>query len=244
LYYTDTKPQKVELAGDRPYKVDLVDPWEMTVTPQGTAQPGEYTVRPTKSDLAYRFTPFAPGEESAQIKWHPGHYMLVWGGYSQKHFDTIVGSSFQGAQVRYDWRDLEPTKDQYDFSKIESDLAYLQQHGKRLVIQLMDRRFHSSKRPLPDYLYEDPTYHGGVEPFTGKGGCVARLWDAVVRERQIALIQALGKRFDREPYFEAFCFEETAIGIDKNRAAGFTHRGYLDSLKEVRSTTWASTSCG
>ena len=56
LYCTDTKSQEVELAGDRPYKVDLVDPWEMTVTPLGTTQPGEYTVRPAKSDLVYRFT--------------------------------------------------------------------------------------------------------------------------------------------------------------------------------------------
>lgn len=170
---------------------------------------------------------------SVQAKWHPGHYMLVWGGYTQKHFDTIAGTSFQGAQVRYDWRDLELTENQYDFSRIESDLACLQRHGKRLVIQLMDRRFHSSKRPLPDYLHDDPAYHGGVEPFMGKGGCVARLWDPAVRERQIALIRALGKRFDQEPYFEAFCFEETAIGIDKRQAAGFTHRGYLDALKQL-----------
>ena len=60
LYCPDSRPQTVELAGDRPYKVDLVDPWEMTALPLGTAQPGEYTVRPAKSDLAYRFTPYAP----------------------------------------------------------------------------------------------------------------------------------------------------------------------------------------
>ena len=63
LYCTDTKSRKVELAGDRPYKVDLVDPWDMTVTPLGTAHPGEYTVRPPKSDLAYRFTRVVSGEE-------------------------------------------------------------------------------------------------------------------------------------------------------------------------------------
>ena len=35
--------RRIQLAGDRPYKVDLIDPWEMTVLPLGTAQPGEYT---------------------------------------------------------------------------------------------------------------------------------------------------------------------------------------------------------
>jgi hypothetical protein len=62
LYCLNSRPQSVALAGDRPYKVDLVDPWVMTVLPVGTAQPGEYTVRPAKADVAYRFTPYAPGE--------------------------------------------------------------------------------------------------------------------------------------------------------------------------------------
>jgi PKD repeat protein len=63
LYCQDSRPQTVELAGERPYKVDVVDPWEMSVLPLGTAQPGEYAARPAKADVAYRFTPYAPGEK-------------------------------------------------------------------------------------------------------------------------------------------------------------------------------------
>ena len=63
LYCLDWRPQTIQLAGDRPYKVDALDPWEMTVTPLGTAQPGEYTARSARPDLAYRFTPYAPGEK-------------------------------------------------------------------------------------------------------------------------------------------------------------------------------------
>ena len=63
LYCLGPQPQTVELAGNRPYKVDLVDPWEMTVLPLGTAQPGEYAVQTAQSDVAYRFTPYAPGEK-------------------------------------------------------------------------------------------------------------------------------------------------------------------------------------
>jgi len=63
LYCVDSRSQTVDLAGDRPYKVDIVDPWKMTALPLGTARPGEYTVRPARSDLAYRFTPYAPGEK-------------------------------------------------------------------------------------------------------------------------------------------------------------------------------------
>ena len=54
---------EVRLAGDRPYKLDVIDPWEMTVAPLGTASPGEYTVSAPKPDLVYRFTPYQPGEK-------------------------------------------------------------------------------------------------------------------------------------------------------------------------------------
>lgn len=63
LYRTTPGKQTLTLAGDRPYKVDAVDPWEMTVTPVGTAKAGEFTVSSPKPDLAYRFTPYGPGEE-------------------------------------------------------------------------------------------------------------------------------------------------------------------------------------
>jgi hypothetical protein len=173
------------------------------------------------------------GVSQSNVKWNPGHYMLVWRGYTNRHFDTITDSHFKGAQVRYDWSDLEPQKGIYDFSRIETDLKYLESRGKRLVIQLMDRRFHSNGRSLPDYLYEDEIYHGGTEPFKSKGGSVARLWDRAVLDRYLALLRELGSRFDKEPYFEAFTFEETAIGIDKVNAEGFTHRKYLDALEEM-----------
>ena len=62
LYCTGPSRQTIQLDGDLPYKVDLIDPWEMTVLPLGTAQAGEYTVQPAKADLAYRFTLYAPGE--------------------------------------------------------------------------------------------------------------------------------------------------------------------------------------
>ena len=64
LYCPDQRKQTLTLAGDRPYKVDVVDPWEMTVTPMGTAPVGEFTISSPKPDLAFRFTPYGPGEKS------------------------------------------------------------------------------------------------------------------------------------------------------------------------------------
>lgn len=63
LYCLDRRNQTVTLAGDRPYKLDAVDPWDMTVTPVGTAPAGEFAVSSPKRDLAFRFTPYQPGEK-------------------------------------------------------------------------------------------------------------------------------------------------------------------------------------
>jgi PKD repeat protein len=50
-----------ELAGDQPYKIDGIDPWNMEIVPVGTAQPGEYAL--SSSGYIYRFTPYKPGEK-------------------------------------------------------------------------------------------------------------------------------------------------------------------------------------
>jgi PKD repeat protein len=62
LYASDTNSGIVSLTGDRAYKVDFIDTWEMTVTPVGSAKPGEYAFTPPKPASALRFTPYADGE--------------------------------------------------------------------------------------------------------------------------------------------------------------------------------------
>lgn len=63
LYCTDPRSHTVTLAGNRTYKLDLIDPWDMTVTPVATASAGDFTVTAPKPDMAYRFTPYQPGEK-------------------------------------------------------------------------------------------------------------------------------------------------------------------------------------
>jgi len=62
VYCLQRKPETIQLAGERPYKVDTIDPWAMTVMPAGTAQAGEFTVAPARPDTVFRFTPYAAGE--------------------------------------------------------------------------------------------------------------------------------------------------------------------------------------
>lgn len=52
----------VELIGDRPYKLDRIDPWAMTIAPLGTAPAGRFTLTAPRSDIAFRLTPYQADE--------------------------------------------------------------------------------------------------------------------------------------------------------------------------------------
>lgn len=63
MYFAAGKPVKINLPGERLYKVDAIDTWEMKITPMGTAAPGEFTFTPTKLDYAIRLMRYEPGEK-------------------------------------------------------------------------------------------------------------------------------------------------------------------------------------
>ena len=62
VYFTQPAKTTIRLAGERPYKVDLIDTWGMTITPLGTAQPGEFTFEPRRDSLLLRLTVYKAGE--------------------------------------------------------------------------------------------------------------------------------------------------------------------------------------
>ena len=96
-----------------------------------------------------------------------------------------------GAQLKYMWRELEPSKNQYALEIIQQDLDFLKSKGKKLFIQLQDVNFDSALvKPVPDYLIKDHRYHGGVSlkhdtknnVIINQNGYVARRWDKGVAE--------------------------------------------------------------
>lgn len=149
---------------------------------------------------------------------------------------------FDGAQVAYSWRQLEHGKDDYDFSMIREDLAFLQAHGKQLWIQIQDVMFSPRWKPVPEYILRDPQYHGGVDRqyqykpgdeanAVAVGGGVARRWDPAVRERFQKLILALGKEFDGR--VAGINCEETAADFGESGRlfpSGFTPEIYRDAI--------------
>jgi len=113
--------------------------------------------------------------------------------------------AFEGAQLKYTWRELEPRKDVYEFAAIRSDLAFLTAKGKKCFIQLQDVSFGAEKVNVPEYLRNEE-YGGGVVPqwdiVNGDeanakiGGWVAKRWDPAVQVRFQKLLITLGKEFD------------------------------------------------
>jgi|SRR5690242_17278427 len=149
--------------------------------------------------------------------------------------------AFEGAQLKYTWRELEPEKDGYDFNAIQQDLKFLTSKGKKLFVQLQDTSFDSNVVLVPRYLVNDPRYHGGAdkqytvenddEEHATPAGWVARRWDPAVQERFHQLLFALGKEFDGR--VEGINLPETAVDFGETGRLfpkGFTVEGYRDAV--------------
>jgi len=149
--------------------------------------------------------------------------------------------AFEGAQVRYTWRQLEPEKDKYDFSMIHEDLKFLKSKGKKLWIQFQDVTFSPQYINVPKYLLNDPKYNGGADKqyrttdnadeHPEHEGWMARRWDPAVQERMHKLFVALGKEFDG--HIVGINLAETAGGFGRTGKLfpkGFTYEIYRDAV--------------
>jgi hypothetical protein len=149
--------------------------------------------------------------------------------------------AFEGAQVKYTWRELEPEQDRYEFGAVDTDLAFLTGKGKRLFLQLQDVSFTDDVKNVPPYLLRGEQYRGGVarqyeiegddEAHARPGGWVARRWDPAVQERFHRLLAALGQRFNGR--VEGITLPETAVDFGESGRLypeGFTPAAYRDAI--------------
>lgn len=149
--------------------------------------------------------------------------------------------AFEGAQLKYTWRELEREKDGYDFSAILHDLTFLNSKGKKLFIQVQDASFDPNIILVPRYLVSDAQYHGGAdkqysiqdddEGRAEAAGWVARRWDPAVQERFHRLLLALGREFDGK--VEGINLAETSVDFGESGRLfpkGFTPATYCDAV--------------
>ncbi len=174
------------------------------------------------------------------VKWHPGHYLMLNGGGTQaqhfSHIDEIAKEPvIKGVQVRMWWYEIERSKGSYDFSRVDAYLKKLKSLtvAKRLVVRIMDRKFHTTNRTgiVPAYLLSDPLYKGGV--VKTKNGFAARLWEQPVMDRLIALYQALGRRYNADVYFEGIATEETTLSLGSIKPVGYSNAALTNQYKRL-----------
>lgn len=160
------------------------------------------------------------------------------------HDTSFLNNDYiKGAQLKYMWRELEPSKNRYALQLIQNDLDFLTSKGKKLFVQLQDVNFDTSLvKPVPDYLINDKHYHGGVslkydtrddDVVIRQDGYVARRWDRAVADRFFNLLKVLGERFDGK--IEGINLPETAVGFGdtgKLYPEGFTPEVYRDAIQE------------
>lgn len=164
------------------------------------------------------------------------HYVFFGRDRERSSEERFLGTpAFEGAQLMYAWKELESNEDNYDFSKIQKDLDFLNSKHKKLFVQLQDTTFDPSTVAVPDYLRSNPKYHGGVVyQYNDKGqrdGMALMRWDPSVRGRLHQLLRALGKAFDGK--IEGITLQESAITVEREGTLpeGFSYVGYRDAIR-------------
>ena len=153
----------------------------------------------------------------------------------------LTTKEFEGAQIAYTWRSLEPEKDRYNLTAIRDDLAFLTAHGKKLFIQLQDVSFAKDRVNVPRYLTRDTAYHGGANQQYQNNddvraigqGWMARRWDPAVQSRLYKLLSVLGAELDGR--IAGINFAETSVEFGESGRlfpSGFSFERYRDAIIE------------
>ncbi|WP_051243254.1 hypothetical protein [Azohydromonas australica] len=195
----------------------------------------------TPSESAMAVTP-----TDTRVKWNPGHYIAL----PQRDEATIQKvmaeikplPQVKGLILRYEWSKLETAKGVYDFSRIEHDLALVQAAGKRLFVMVGTKVFHPGGRAVPDYLHT-AEYEGGAYKIVIAGrdaigskeryGENAALHNVKVRDRFIALMNAMGARLNKHNALEGVTFNETAMGQMLVPLTTAQRATYFDNLAQT-----------
>jgi hypothetical protein len=166
----------------------------------------------------------------------PANFLYMGSGELEKFQAILKRPDIEGVQIVYNWKSLEPSLGQYDFSAIERDLATTDALGKKLFIQIQDRFFSVGARRVPNYLMTELKYGGGLAAQNDNAGAgqptghgwVAMQWNSAVRERYQALLNLLAEKFDGKVF--GVNLPETAADIDiKRDQTGFSCDAYFDA---------------
>ena len=167
---------------------------------------------------------FATPVAFAQIKWNPGHYMLLYRGDlndpdPQVANDAMTDAAIEienepnieGIKARWYWRYVEPNDlGVYDWSRIDHALTECGSRGKRLVIGIETEKFGGgfseteARKLLPDYIIDDSVYYGGgTESYyqLQTVSLAAKTYVPEITTRYIAMMKAMAAHLSTHTYF-------------------------------------------
>jgi hypothetical protein len=158
---------------------------------------------------------------SPERKWHPGHYFALLAGDTTQaalltRADEIADEpDVTGMMIRVKWDVLETTEGSYQWSLIDAVLERMEQNGKYLWVQLLDRVFgavsDADLAPVPAYVKDIGGTGQGV--MATKNGGMPALHRAPVMDREIAMLEAIAERYEDAEFFQGFLDTESAPGF-------------------------------
>lgn len=148
-------------------------------------------------------------------KWHPGHYHKSQGSWNATGYCDIVtsqltrateSSNLRGEWVVYSWGAIETNDGVYDWSCVDSHVAYMASIGKYLIVDLAYKVFSTSPgNILPADLLSRVVTGTGAQPVQ-----IAPIWETDMADRYIRFLEAFAARYDANPNVEMVQLSESA----------------------------------
>lgn len=180
---------------------------------------------------------------SGGIKWNPGHYVMGTSRseYSPEHIRELAGvPGVKGWHQYLHWSTVEKARGVYDWTFLDKLLALCEENNLRLIINIKPRTFGgSSTSHLPAYLANEPGGNGGWYKHPNNGGVSPRIWLPAINDRYIALVRAIGARYNDHPYLEAFEGSETSFShVDE--ASDWNYAEFMEEQMRLNEATKAA----
>lgn len=156
-----------------------------------------------------------------------GHYFATR--YQDGPADVAMMCEQQGVRgvlMRRTWSQVEPSARNYDFRAIDETFAAIAASRNpqcQLWVMIEFKSFSASpiRHPAPAYLAQYQALNS-----TGDASTMM-MWEPVVSDAYVRLMQAMAARYDANPRFEGFVMQESALGFNgaytQDVAAGGTY---------------------
>jgi len=151
----------------------------------------------------------------AGLKKHYGHY------FATNYTDTPASAAalceepgVTGIVWRQPWNAVEPTAGHYDFSSFDQVLAAISHSANpscQLWLFIEFKSFSNSPthNPCPAYLQAQHSAPNVDDP-----AATCFMWEPVVNNAYIAMMQAAGQHFDQNPRVEGLILEESSLSLN------------------------------